>query len=153
MKEIILKIFRKIELEKRYEKLCLSYDNFEGMKKFKRKEVENYIESYDPEFKYVSRDKLFLKEILYKDYTVRFFIYFRGMIGLGYLIWKEGENHNYYKGNLVSLTELINPQFIQNVKYKTPIATSIDDFKVILDEQFQILEEFTHHFLKETGES
>jgi len=151
MMELIVEILRKIELSKRYENLCQSYSDFEKRADLKSKDLEPYIQSHDLDFKYVAKDKVFLKEISYEEYVVRFFISFKGgIVDFSYLIWKEGENQNYYKGRLATLTELVDPQFDQKVKYKTPIATSLDDFNEILSEIFLLFEAFKQHFMEAT---
>jgi hypothetical protein len=151
MLDIIVEILRKIELHIKYENLCRSFSNFEKRSNLKAKEIEPYIRSHDQNFKYVARDKVFLKEVLYEKYTVRFFIGFQGgIVDFSYLVWKDGENENYYQGRLATLTELIDPQFDQKVKYKTPIATSLDDFSKILSEIFLLFEAFNGHFIEAT---
>jgi hypothetical protein len=147
MMDQIIEILRKIELPIKYENLCRNYSNFEKRANLKAKEIEPYIRSHDQNFKYVAKDSVFLKEVSYEGYTVRFFISFKGgIIDFSYLIWKEGENQNYHKGRLATLAELIDPQFDQKVKYKTPIATSLDDFSQILSEIFRLFEAFIRHF-------
>jgi len=147
MMDQIIEILRKIELPIKYENLCRNYSNFEKRANLKAKEVEPCIRSHDQNFKYVAKDSVFLKEVSYEGYTVRFFISFKGgIIDFSYLIWKEGENQNYHKGRLATLAELIDPQFDQKVKYKTPIATSLDDFSQILSEIFRLFEAFIRHF-------
>lgn len=154
MMDVIVEILRKIELPIKYENLCRNYSDFEKRANLKAKEVEPYILSHDQNFKYVPKDKVFLKETSYKEYTVRFFIGFQGgIVDFSYLIWKEGENKNFYDGRLATLTELIDPQFDQKVKYKTPIATSLDDFNQILSEIFRLFEAFTQYFIVETKDS
>jgi hypothetical protein len=150
MKELILEILREIELDKEYVKLCQRYSDFDGRAKLTRKEVEPIIKSYDPDFRYTEMDKTFLKEISFEEFTVRFFIGFKsGIFGFGYLIWKEGENHNFYKGNLHTLSKEIDPEFEGKVKYNSPIATSLQDFNEILSKIFSLIATFGKRF-KET---
>ena len=149
--ELVVEILRKIELPLKYENLCRSYSNFEKRANLNGKDLGPYIRSHDQNFKYVAKDKVFLKEVSYEEYTVRFFISFKGgIVDFSYLVWKEGENENYYKGRLATLTELIDPQFDQKVKYKTPIATSLDDFSEILSEIFLLFEAFMKYFIEAT---
>lgn len=152
MEKIILEILKKIEINKEYIKLCQEYYNIDGQVNLKRKEVEPIIHSYDRDFKYIAKDKTFVKETTFKEYTVRFFIGFKsGIVGLGYLIWKEGENHNYYKGNLLSLSKQIDAEFEHKVKYNSPIATSVEDFEKILSKIFELFEEFLKLFRAKFG--
>ena len=147
MQELILEILQKIELDKEYIKLCQANSNFDSRYNPNRKEIEPIIKSFDPDFKYIAKDKTFLKEIVFEEYTVRFFIEFKdGIVEFSYLIWKEGENHNYYKGGLDSLVELIDSEFEEKVDYQTPIATSLEDFKEILSKFFELFEFFKKHF-------
>lgn len=147
MQELILEILKKIELDKEYVKLCQANCYFDDRYNLNRKEIEPIIKSFDPDFKYIAKDKTFLKEINFKEFTVRFFIGFKsGVIGFGYLIWKEGENHNYYKGNLHTLSKQIDPEFDERVEYNFPIATSLEDFKKILSKFFELFESFKQHF-------
>ena len=140
-----------MELDKEYVKLCLKYGDFDGRSNFNKNEIEPIIQSYDPDFKYVAKDKTFLKEIAFEEFTVRFFIGFNGgIIGFGYLVWKEGENQNYYKGNLCTLSKQIDPEFEDKVKYNSPIATSLTDLEEILSEIFGLFETFKKYFLEET---
>lgn len=149
MEKIIVEILKEINLDIEYEKLCLEFNKFDKAANLNRKEVEPIIKSYDPNFKYIAKDRTFLKEILFQGFTVRFFIGFKsGIIGFGYLIWKEGENHNYYKGNLHTLSKKIDPEFEAKVEYNSPIATSLDDFKEILSKIFLLFEAFKQHFMK-----
>jgi len=149
MKKEILEILIKINLDKEYLQLCTEYCDFNNSANFKRKDVEPIIKSYDSDFKYISGDKTFLKEFLYEEFTVRFFIDFSyGIAGFGYLVWKEGENQNYYKGNLVTLTELIDPRFEEKVKHKSPIATSAKEYDIILSKIFKLYNDFKLEFEK-----
>ncbi len=149
MKKEILEILIKINLDKDYIQLCTDYCDFNNSANFKRKDVEPIIKSYDPAYKYISVDRTFMKEFLFGDLTVRFFIGFKsGITGFGYLIWKEGENQNYYKGNLLTLTELIDPRFEEKVKYKSPIATSVKEYDVILSKIFKLYNDFKLEFEK-----
>lgn len=117
--DLIVEILKKIELPLKYENLCRSYSNFEKRANLKVKDVEYCIRSHDQSFKYVARDKVFLKEGSYEEYRVRFFIGFQGgIVDFSYLVWKEGENENYYQGRLATLTELIDPQFDQKSSIK-----------------------------------
>ena len=87
-----------------------------------------------------------MKETTFKDYTVRFFIGFKnGITGFGYLLWRE-EDNNFHKGNLVTLSEQIDPEFKEKVKYNSPIATSLEDFKEILSKFFDLFELFKQRF-------
>ena len=147
MEELIIEILKKIGLDKEYKKLCLKYSDFDNRANLNKKEVEPIIKSHDSDFKYIARDKTFLKEIAFEEYTVRFFIgYQGGIVDFAYLIWKEGDNDNFYQGRLASLTELMDSRFEDNVNYQTPIATSLDDFKEILSKIFELFEQFKQHF-------
>lgn len=149
MQDKILQILKHIELDKKYIQLCRDNSDFENRANFTRKDVESIIKSFDPDFKYISNDRTFMKEFLFGDFTVRFFIGFKsGISGFGYLVWKEGENDNYYKGNLVTLTELLDPKFEEKVIYKSPIATSKDDYYKILSKIFEIYNSFKEEFEK-----
>ncbi|MEQ8472939.1 MAG: hypothetical protein RIC35_17225 [Marinoscillum sp.] len=143
MKDLILDILREIELDKEYEKLCLRYSDFDGRVNLNWKEIEPIINDYDPDFKYVAKDRTFLKEIIFRGFIVRFFVgYYGGIIDFSYLIWKEGENNNFYQGRLASLTETLDPEFEEKVKFQTPIATSLEDFEDILSKIFSLFKEF-----------
>lgn len=147
MQELILGILRKIELDKEYIKLCQNYYDFDGRANLNRKEIEPIIKSFDSDFRYIAKDRTFLKETTLEGFTVRFFIGFKnGIIDFSYLIWKEGENHNFYQGRLATLTEQIDPEFKEKVKYKTPIATSLKDFKEILSKFFELFDAFKQRF-------
>ncbi len=149
MHEQILEILKKIELDKKYLLLCQIHSDFDGRMNLTRKDVEPIIKSYDSAFIYIPRDKTFMKEFLFGEYTVRFFISFKsGIIGFGYLVWKEGENNNFYKGNLVTLTELIDPNFEEKVKYKSPIVSSIDEYNLVLSKIFELYTTFKRNFEK-----
>ena len=88
-----------------------------------------------------------MKEITFEEFTVRFFIgYQGGIVDFSYLVWKEGENDNFYQGRLASLSEQIDSEFEERVKYQTPIATSLEDFKEILSKYFDLFESFKQHF-------
>lgn len=88
-----------------------------------------------------------MKEIAFGEFTLRFFIGFKnGIIDFSYLIWKEGENNNFYQGRIATLAEEIDPEFKGKVKYPTPIATSLKDFKEILSKYFELFESFKQHF-------
>lgn len=154
MKKLIIAILKEIELDKEYIKLCQRYCDFDRCINLSKKVVEPYIKSYDPDFKYVSKDRVFMKESLYQGYTVRFFVSYRqGVIGFSYLIWKEGENHIYYKGNLSSLTKELDSNFEEKVKYTSPITTSLDDFEKILSKIFMLYNDFLKKFKESTKDS
>lgn len=147
MQELILEILKKIRLDNEYIKLCQANCNFDGRYNLNRKEIEPVIKSFDPDFKYIAKDKTFLKEIAFEEFTVRFFIgYQGGIVDFSYLVWKEGENDNFYQGRLASLSEQIDSEFEEKVKYQTPIATSLEDFKKILSKFFELFESFKQHF-------
>ncbi|MEO9964663.1 MAG: hypothetical protein ABJF11_02670 [Reichenbachiella sp.] len=147
MEKLILEILQKIELDKEYAKLCQNYCDFDNSANLNKKEVDPIIKSFDSDFKYIARDRTFLKETIFEGYTVRFFIGFKsGITGFGYLVWKEGDNNNFYKGNLVTLSEQIDPEFTEKVKYNSPIATSLEDFKEILSKFFELFSAFEQRF-------
>ncbi len=147
MQELILGILQKIGLDKEYAKLCQDYCDFDGRATLTRKDIEPIIKSFDSDFKYVVKDRTFLKETTFEEFTVRFFIGFKnGIIDFSYLVWKEGESYNFYQGRLATLSEQIDPEFNGKVKYKSPIATSLDDFKEILSKFFEWFESFKQHF-------
>jgi len=147
MKEIILKILREIKLNQVYTDLCLKFDDFDKGQNLNRKDIEPIIKSFDSSFKYIARDRTFIKETQFKMFKVRFFIGYRGgIIDFSYLIWKEGENQNYYQGRLASLSKLIDTNFDIKVKYQTPIASSLDDFTEILTKILSLYQEFEKRF-------
>ena len=147
MKDTILFILKDVKLDIQYIDLCNRYKDFDNRVNLNRKEAEPIIKSFDSHFKYLSKDRAFLKEISLGEFIVRFFIGFKdGIVGFGYLIWKEGENSNYYKGNLPTLAKIIDPKFDEKVKYPTPIATSIEDFTEILSRIFLLYSEFEKRF-------
>ena len=80
MQELILGILRKIELDKEYIKLCRNHYDFDGRANLNREEVEPIIKSFDSDFKYAAKDKTFLKEIAFGEFTLRFFIGFKNGI-------------------------------------------------------------------------
>ncbi len=147
MQELIIEILKKIELDKEYIRLCQANCSFDNRYNLSRKEIEPIIRSFDPDFRYIAKDKTFLKEITFEEFTVRFFIgYQGGIVDFSYLVWKEGENDNFYQGRLASLSEQIDSEFEERVKYQTPIATSLEDFKEILSKYFDLFESFKQHF-------
>jgi hypothetical protein len=98
MKEIILKILREIKLNQVYTDLCLKFDDFDKGQNLNRRDIEPIIKSFDSSFKYIARDRTFIKETQFKMFKVRFFIGYRGgIIDFSYLIWKEGENKTIIK--------------------------------------------------------
>ncbi len=147
MRELILEILQKIDFEKRYRKLCNEYSDFNKRANLKVKDVEKVVNSFDVQYKYISRDKTFLREFNYGEFFVRLFIGFRGgVVDFSYLIWESDNINKYYKGRLASLAEIINPEFNQFVQFKTPIATSLEDFEIIVNEIFDICQDFENHF-------
>ncbi|MFT6963886.1 MAG: hypothetical protein ACJAWV_003624 [Flammeovirgaceae bacterium] len=147
MQELILEILKEIELDKEYVKLCQANCDFDGRHNLNRKEIEPIVKSFDSNFKYVAKDKIFLKEISFEEFTIRFFIgYQGGIVDFSYLIWKEGGNNNFYQGRLASLSEQIDPEFEEKVKYQTPIAVSLEGFKTILSKIFELFESFKQRF-------
>ncbi len=147
MQELILGILKEIELDKEYAKLCERYCDFDNSANLNNKEVNPIIKSFDPSFKYIARDRTFLKETTFEEYTVRFFIGFKsGITGFGYLVWKEGDNKNFYKGDLKTLSKEVDAEFEDRVKYNRPIATSLEDFKEILSKYFELFESFKQRF-------
>ena len=80
MQEFILGILRKIELDKEYIKLCQNHYDFDGRANLNRKEIEPIIKSFDSDFKYVAKDRTFLKETSFEEFTLRFFIGFKNDI-------------------------------------------------------------------------
>ena len=150
MKKLVLDILKDIKLDKIYIELCLAHCNFDESANLNRKEIEPIIKSFDPDFKYIARDRVFLKEILHEGFIVRFFIGYRsGIVDFSYLLWKEGESDKYRKGRLATLTELIDPKFKEKVEYKTPIATSLDEFQEILIVIITLFKNFKKNFFKE----
>jgi hypothetical protein len=149
MREKIINILQAIELEKKYTQLCQEYCDFEDRANLTRKEVEPIIKFYDPAYKYIARDRTFMKEFLFEELTVRFFIgYKSGITDFGYLIWKEGENHNYQKGDLAMLTEMINPNFHENLTFKRPIVSSLEEFEIVISKFFELYYDFKDRFEK-----
>lgn len=151
MQNLIFRILKEIKLVEEYSKLCEKYCDFDNSANLNKKEVEPIIKFFDSDFKYIARDRTYMKEITFKEYTVRFFIgYKSGITGFGYLVWKEGEN-NFYKGNLVTLSEEIDPEFRENVKYHSPIASSLEEFKEILSKYFELFDLFKQRLQEEVN--
>lgn len=149
MQELILEILKKVELDKEYLKLCQDNCDFNGRYNLTRKEAEPIIKSFDLGFKYISNDRVFMKETAFEEFKVRFFIGFRGGItSFGYLIWREGEINSYHKGNLYTLSKQINPEFEDKLESNCPIVASLDDFKDILSKFFELFEYFKQCFEK-----
>ncbi len=150
MQELILGILKEIELDKEYAKLCEHYCDFDNSANLNKKEVDPIIKSFDSDFKYITRDRTFLKETAFEEYTVRFFIGFKsGIVDFGYLVWKEGDNNNFYKGDLQTLSKEVDAKFEEKVKYNRPLATSLEDFKEILSKYFELFESFKRRFREE----
>ena len=84
MKETIVEILKEMSIDDRYYNLCKKFNkkNVKNRYSLKRKDVESVIRSYDEEFKYVTGDRLFIKEMIYQDYSVRFYIGFRDGISI-----------------------------------------------------------------------
>ena len=133
MQELILEILKKIGLDKEYIKLCQANCDFDGRYNLNRKEIEPVIKSFDPEFKYIAKDKTFLKEVAFEGFTVRFFIgYQGGIVDFSYLVWKEGENENFYQGRLASLSEQIDSEFEKKVKSPVDgVVIGINNYPVV----------------------
>ncbi|REE00544.1 hypothetical protein [Marinoscillum furvescens] len=147
MQELILGILKEIELDKEYAKLCERFCDFDNSANLNKKEVDPIIKSFDSGFKYIARDRTFMKETAFEEYTVRFFIGFKsGIVDFGYLVWKEGDNNNFYKGDLQTLSKEVDAEFEGNVRYSRPLATSLEDFKEILSKYFELFESFKQHF-------
>lgn len=73
MQELILEILKEIELDKEYAKLCERYCDFDNSANLNQKEVGPIIKSFASDFKYITRDRTFLKETAFEEYTVHFF--------------------------------------------------------------------------------
>ena len=58
----ILEILKKIELDNHYAELCNTYSDFNKRKNLTKIEVESVIKTFDSSYKYISKDKTFLKE-------------------------------------------------------------------------------------------
>ena len=147
MKELIIEILKEIELDKEYVKLCQNFTDFDCSINLNKTEVAPIIKSFDSDFNYIPKDKTFLKETFFKEYSIRFFIGFKnGIIGFGFLVWKEGDINKFYKGNLHTLSKEIDSEFEKKVKYNFPIATSLVDFEQILTKIFSLFRAFEQHF-------
>ncbi len=147
MNEIIYSTLKEINLDTEYKLLCNKFDDFDNAFNIKWKEADAIIKDFDPKFRYVAKDRTFLKEINFKEFIVRFFIGFKnGIVDFSYLIWKEGENNNYFQGRLASLTEMIDPNFESMVRYKVPIAASLSDFQEIISRIFSLYKQFENRF-------
>jgi hypothetical protein len=62
-----------------------------------------------------------------------------------------GAGNNFYKGNLVTLSEQIDPEFRENVKYHSPIASSLEEFKEILSKYFELFDLFKQRLQEEVN--
>lgn len=150
--ECVFEVLKEINLDVKYIELCQQHNNFDNRYNLKKNEVEPLIKSLDPNFKYLAKDRTFLREVIYQNYMIRFFIDFKGgVIDFSYLIWKEGENDNFHKGRLATLVESLDPQFESKIKYRTPIATSLSDFEEILYEIFSLFRDFEFRFSELRG--
>lgn len=149
MRELIIRTLRNIDFGNRYRCLCNSHCDFVNRINLKRKDFEGIINLHNLDFEYISKDATFLKEFSYEQYVVRLFIGFKGgIVDFSYLIWEQENSSNYYKGRLASLAEMIDPEFEQSGQYKTPIASSVKEFKVICNEFMRLLEDFEICFFK-----
>ena len=153
MKETIVEILKEMSIDERYYSLCLKHRDVKNRYPLKRKDVESVIRSYDEGFKYVTGDRLFIKEMMYQDYSVRFYIGFRdGIISFFYSIWIEDKKGNGHRGNLHTLSEYVNPDFNDLTSMKAVVATTLDEAYDIIDKIFQMLDEFTDLFKKRFGD-
>ncbi len=140
-------ILKLISYDKKFTDMCNRYSDWDHAANLNRKDIGRLINNHDSEFNYISRDRVFMKEFPYKDYTIRFFISYRdGLIGFGYLIWKEAESHKYYKGNMLTLAKILDTNIRDHISYSAPIATSLKDFENIISEIFNLYDSFEQKF-------
>ena len=86
------------------------------------------------ELEYASKEKLFLKNYRFGDLNLRFILsYNYGFIDCMYACWTD--NFVFRQNESLSgMAMLIDGNFENSVKYKFPIATSIEDMERILQE-------------------
>jgi hypothetical protein len=139
LNDLIKNVFKDMKFDKTYIKLCNNFSDFNNRENLKISDVKQLIKFFDKDYNYISRDRTFMKEFKLNEFSVRFFIGYKGGIAdFSYLIWIEGENSNFYKERLASLSSSINPSFESQVKFKCPIATSLNDYKEILTIIFEL---------------
>ncbi len=142
LKDFIERFFKGAELDTTYIKLCNDFSDFDNRENLKIPEVKLLLKSLDNDYKYITRDRVFIKEFKFSEFSLRFFISFKGGISdFSYLIWMEGDNSNFYKERLASLSSSLDPHFENKVKFQCPIATSIEDYKKILTRIFLLVNE------------
>jgi len=72
MKEVIIEILKEMSIDVRYYNLYLRYNDIKNTYPLKRNDVESVIQSYDSGFKYITGDRVFMKEFMYREYFVCF---------------------------------------------------------------------------------
>ena len=147
MENKITDILKSISFDKKFIDMCNRYSDWDHGANLSRKDIGRLIKNHDNEFNYISRDRVFMKEFAYTEYTVRFFISYRGgLIGFGYLVWNESESQKYYKGNMFTLAKILDSNIRDHISYSTPIATSLEDFENIISEIFDLYNSFEQNF-------
>lgn len=141
MKNKILEIVKEIDFANRYILLCNRFLDFDNGKNFTKQEVLDLLIDIGIEMKFISKEKVFLKDFFINDFTVRLlFSYKHGYIDFRYWIFNDTETilNDSFRG--VALLQDI--KFNEKVSYRFPIATSISDLHKILSKLIKLNNDF-----------
>lgn len=141
MKNKIINVLNKIDFANRYISLCNNFPDFNNGKNFTKNEVLDVIVDNAVDMKFISKEKLFIRDHFINDFTTRLIIgYKNGFIDCMYWIFENEETilNESFRG--VSLLQ--EKEFNEKVLFRFPIATSIEDLQQILKELLLLNNDF-----------
>ncbi|WP_313377317.1 hypothetical protein [Chishuiella sp.] len=141
MKNKIVYVLNKIDFANRYITLCNNFLDFNNGMNFTKHDVLDVINDNNVDMKFISKEKLFIKDYFIKGFTARLIIgYKNGFIDCMYWIFKNEVtilNESFRGVSLLQDTE-----FNDKVLFRFPIATNIDDLQQILKELLSLNNDF-----------
>mgnify|MGYP000504176981 CR=1 FL=1 len=144
----ILLLFNKINLPKRYIRLCNKFTNFENTKNSNKKEVEKIIKKHNCNLHFSREDSSFYEDLKIENIVCRFMIgYQHGMISSFYMI---GNNKvTIFREENGEIIEKLGVPFFEKTQYRYPMSTSEEDLEEILEEILSIYKDFKKEFIKQ----
>jgi len=147
-KKKIIKIFKELDLSNRYIILCNKFSNYDNLKTPTKNNVLKELKRNKLDLTYSISDKLFYEEFELRNIKLRFLLFYKyGMIGALYIIWNE--NESFIDHEICNISEEIDAEFFNKVKYRYPLSTSADDLSLIFKEITAIHKEFKTAFIKQ----
>ncbi len=146
--DAVIRSLKSSNFTDRYIELCNNFTKYDNSYNLKLKEIRTILEDLKIDFKISGTENCFFRDYTFDNYTYRFLISYKyGFIDTMFTYWNDDGTIN-VRGGLKKFCEMVDPSFGQKVKYKFPIATSIQEGRAIIDAIVKLHNDYINCYTK-----